>query len=366
MDNPICELTLLESPNRKYANTINLVFFRAYPLYKNFEVYVEGLKKWKEYIKIFPDSQIQIFIDEDVAENERVMKIIREVNARIYLVKCSDFLVTEKYHIGIFPMFWRMFPMFDIYKHPFKAAHSQELEPDKSDIRWFKYMNACGNLKYPDLGFIYRSINFFTDKAVTTVKFENSIFYPKVFGGRVITRHQAPFELLTNFFEKVNRGDKIIQLYEVDKVKKEHGKYAFGIDESFLNTDFLNWYIKQGLVIGIFTTYSPSYPLYFRGDSIRKNHKSKELLDYILQKKQSIYESLKQLDKLFYIEEPKEEYPQYIADCADRFYEIVEKYPEWLGKEHSLLIEKVFKGAIFKECLILTKNKKIVDIIDFK
>lgn len=364
MENSICDIETLYSPNRKYANTINLVFFRAYPLYKNFEIYVEGLKNWKEYIKIYPDSQIQIFIDGDVASNERVMNIIREVNARIYLVKCSDFLITDQYHIGIFPMFWRMFPMFDIYKHPFKVAHTQELEPEKEDIRWFKYMNACGNLKYPDLGFIYRSINFFSD-VVTNQKFEDAVFYPKVFGGRVIARHQAPFQLLTNFFEKVNRGDKIIQLYGEGKLKKEHGNYAFGIDESFLNTDFLDWYVKQNLVIGIFTTYTPAYPLFYRGEAIRKHPKSKEILDYILQKKQSVVDSLKKLDKMFYIDEPKSDYPQYTKDCAKRFYEIVEKYPSWLGKEHSLLIEKAFKGAIFKDCLILTKNKKIVKVIEF-
>lgn len=365
MDNPICDIKVLYSPNRKYANTVNLVFFRAYPLYKNFEIYVEGLKKWKEYMKIYPESQIQIFIDEDVAGNERVMKIIEELNPRVYLVKCSDFLVTDKYHIGIFPMFWRMFPMFDIYKHPFKAAHSQELEPDKDDIRWFKYMNACGNLKYPDLGFIYRSIDFFTNEEISDITFEEGIRYPKVFGGRIITRHQAPFKLLTDFFEKVTRGDKIVQLYEENRVKKEHGKYRFGIDESFLNTDFLKWYVSNGLVIGIFTTYTPSYPMYFRDKYIRKNPKSKEILDYILQKKQNLETSLRQFDKLFYMNEPPKTISDYTKECAERFYQVVEKYPNWLGKEHSFLIEKAFKGAIFKECLILTKNKKIIDVIEF-
>jgi hypothetical protein len=326
---------------------------------------VDGLRKWKEYKKSYPDSQIQVFVDEDIAENEMIMNIIRELDARIFMVRCPEFLVTEKYHIGIFPMFWRMFPMFDIYKHPFKVAHTQELEPDKQDVRWFKYMNACGNLKYPELGLIYRSINFFTEDVVTDIKFETQIYYPKVFGGRVIARHQAPFELLTNFFAKVNRGDKIVQIYEDDKMKKEHGKYAFGIDESFLNTDFLHWYVNQGLAIGIFTTYTPSYPLFYRGNAIRKHPKSKEILDYILQKKQTVSESLKKLDRLFYIEEPKTDYPEYTKECAKRFYEIVEKFPGWLGREHSFLIEKAFKGAIFKECLILTKNKKLVDVIEF-
>lgn len=365
MENSICELTLVENPSRKYANTVNLVFFRAYPLYKNFQIYVEGLKKWKEYKKIYPESQIQVFVDEDIAENEPIMKIIHELGARVYLVKCPEFLITEKYHIGIFPMFWRLFPAFDIFKHPFKAAHSQELEPDKADIRWFKYMNACGNLKYPKIGLVYRSINFFTD-VVTNHKFEDVIPYPKIFGGRVIVREQAPFELLTNFFKKVNRGDKLLQLYEEAKVKKEHGNYAFGIDETFLNTDFLDWYIEHDFVIGIFTTYTPSYPMFYRGEEVRKNPKSKEIMNYILQKKQSLRDSLKQFDGLFYRAEPRETYSEYTQGCAKRFYEIVEKYPTWLGSEYSFLIEKAFKGAIFKECLLLTKNKKIVDVIDFK
>ena len=211
MDNSVCHVELIVNPNRRYANTVNLVFFRAYPLYKNFKVYVEGLKNWKEYKKSYPDSQIQIFVDKSIAEDESIMKTINELDARVYVVSCQDYQVENKYHIGLFPTLWRFFPCFDINKHAFKVAHIQELEPDKNDVVWFKYLNAIGNMKYDNLGLVYRGSDFYTASKLTQ-KFEKDVYYPQIFAGRFLVRHQAPFKLMTDFLDSVKQGDKILKL----------------------------------------------------------------------------------------------------------------------------------------------------------
>ena len=363
MDTGICDIQVLNNPNRKYASTVNLVFFRAYPLYKNFEIYVDGLKRWSEYRKYFPDCQLQIFIDQSIAEDEPIMEIIKKLDARVFFVKCSDYVQADKYHVGIFPMFWRLFPAFDVFNHPFKISHSQELEPEEEDVPWFKYMNSVRDLKYPKLGFVHRTGRLFDFNERVKLKFEEHIKYPQVFGGRVVICSQAPFEVLTNFFDKANRGEITSVMYESSKIKKEHGNYPFGIDELFLNTDYMTWMIDNGYAIGIMTQYKPSYPVYFLRSRILKEPKSKDILDYILQKKQSLKESLTEFDKLFY------KYPankERAEQCSKRFYEVIEKYPNWLGISYTTLIKKAFDGYVSRVCIIMVRNNKIENVIDLK
>jgi hypothetical protein len=364
MDTGICDIQTIINPSRKYAKTVNLVFFRAYPLYKNFQIYVDGLNRWKEYKQYFPDCQLQIFVDQSIADDDSIMKTIHELDARVFFVKCPEYAQAEKYHIGIFPMFWRLFPAFDVFDHPFKVSHSQELEPEEGDISWFPYMDSVGKLKYPNLGFVHRTGRLF-DKADVTggMKFEGIIPYPKVFGGRVIICQQAPFSVLSDFFEKANKGQVSKLMYDSSKVKPEHGKYPFGIDETFLNTDYLEWNIKEGRAIGVMTQFKPSYPVYFLKKRVLSNPKSKEIMDYILQKKQSLKDSLEEFDKLFYKHDKN---PERAKECADRFYEIIDKYPGWLGKEYTLLVQKAFYGFVNRICIIMIRDNKIEDVIDLK
>jgi hypothetical protein len=291
------------------------------------------------------------------------MNIIKELDARVYLVRCPEYVQAEKYHIGIFPMFWRMFPLFDVYKHAFKVSYSAELEPSEDDAAWFKYMNMAGKIKYPNLGFIHRTGRLFDKERDTDIKFEGIIHYPKVVGGRQIVFHRAPYSILTDFFDRVNKGEKIKQMYDSSKIKPEHGKFPFGIDEAFLNTEFLEWYVDNHFAVGIMTHFKPSYPVYFLKKRVLSDSKSREIMNYILQTKQSLKDSLEEFDKLFYKHEKN---PERAKECADRFYEVIDKYPGWLGKEYTLLIQKAFYGFVNRICIIMVRNNKVEHVIDLK
>ena len=149
MDNDICKFTILDSPSRKYANTVNLVFFRAVPLYKNFQKYVDGLKRWKGYMeKYYPESQLQIFIDKTIASDSSIQTILNKMDARIYLFDCPEYKRDETFHIGLFATMVRFYPMFDINTHPLKIAHIQELEPDEESIYRFGDMERVSRMKF--------------------------------------------------------------------------------------------------------------------------------------------------------------------------------------------------------------------------
>jgi hypothetical protein len=362
MENPICDMQTLYSPNRRYANTVNLVFFRAVPLTKNFQKYVDGLKSWKNYIKYYPECQLQVFVDEHVLKEESVRKLLEELSARIILFKCPDFIIQDNYHLGLFATMVRFYPIFDVNTHALKVAHIQELEPDQDFVPIFEDLHKLGSMNH-DASLIYTSSKLYSrDFASEHLKYENSICYPWIIAGRFSVYEKVPFKLFSNYLEDIEKGKKFYNIYEnqVQNKKSEHGKYTFGIDEMFLNHPYIEYLIKEGKTIGLLTRYKISYPVYHLLDNVTKNSKSINILQYILNKKGNLKQLLKDFDTLFYSNYKSER----AVECGKRFYEVLEKYPSWLGKYESSVILKFFKGYLYRNCLVLIKNNTIIDIKD--
>ena len=69
---------------------------------------------------------------------------------------------------------------------------------------------------------------------------------------------------------------------------------------------------------------------------------------------------MKTFDRLFY----KDTFTTYAHECASRFYEVVEKYPEWLGTDNTNLILKLYKGYLKRAICIVVQNHRIIRVID--
>jgi hypothetical protein len=361
MENDICNFTVIESPNRRYANTVNIVFFRAFPLTKNFQKYLDGLKEWKKYIKFYPDSQLQIFIDRSIAEDETIAPILHSLGARIYLFECPEFMRADKFHKGLFGTLVRFFPMFDINTHALNIAHFQELEPDLPFTYLFSDIDKLSKMKSShNLNVIYESHNMFRRRYKEHPYFGHGAYYPWMVAGRfTVIKNKTPISLLTNYLEDVKQGKKFLNRYEgYDAVKPEHENFSYGIDESFLNCVYLPWLIENDYGIGIVQDYHLSHSVFFLKYEIRKDKRSKEFFDYILQKKQSLKESLNEFDRLFYKKNGGQQY-------IDRFFDIIEKYPNWLGRGATYLLKTVFYKRVARKCMIVVRNNNIVDIVDF-
>jgi hypothetical protein len=360
MENSICNFTVIESPNRRYANTVNIVFFRAIPLTKNFKKYLDGLKGWKKYIKFYPDSQLQIFVDKSIAEDKDIAPILHGLGARIYLFECPEFMRIDKFHTGLFGTLVRFFPMFDINTHPMNIAHFQELEPDLTFTYRFSDIDKLSKMKSNhNLSVIYESHNMFEHLHSEQLSFGGGTYYPWMVAGRfTVLKAKAPIKLLNDYLEDVKHGKKFFNRYEgYHVIKPEHENFSFGIDESFLNSVYLPWLIKNDFAIGIFQDYHLSHSIYYLKDDIKKDARSREFFNYILQKRQSLNESLTQFDNLFYKKNGGQHY-------VDRFFEIVEKYPDWLGTGTTYLLKSVFYKRSARKCMIVVRGNEIVDIVD--
>lgn len=367
MENSVCSFDILNNPSQRYANTVNLVFFKAVPLSKNFQKYVEGLKGWKKYIKLFPHSQLQIFVDEHVSEDAELMNIMKTLDARIYKFECPEYLRNSNFHVGLFPTMVRFYPMFDINHKAMRVAHIQELEPDIDSLKRIQQLEKVSRMKLPiDLSMIYSTNKLFLEELIDVMpKFEGVIPYGWILAGRFTAMEKIPFSLFTTYLKDVSSGKKYYNIYESMfgvKTVPEHEQYRFGVDESFLNYVYLPWLIRNNKAIGVIVEYSPASPIYYERRRIVRDGRSRELLNYILQKKQSISDSVKEFDNLFYTNKTNNN-PR-LTDVGNRFYEVVEKYPNWLGVGFTKLIMTVFKGYVYRNCLVIIQGGKIVGMKD--
>jgi hypothetical protein len=363
MENEICNFEIIYNPNRKYASTVNLVFFRAVPLTKNFQKYIDGLANWKKYMKFYPDCQLQVFVDEHVMKDEKIQKLLQELNARIILFKCPEYIIKDNYHIGLFATMLRFYPIFDVNKHALKVAHIQELEPDEEFVPRFEYLDKLGTMNH-GASMVYTSRKIYAKEFVSDkYTFEEGIHFPWIIAGRFSGYDKIPFKVFSDYLEDVKQGKKFYNVYEKWEThqKAEHGKYSFGVDEIFLNEAYLGYLINHGHTVGILIEYNISFPVTHHLDYEVKNHPNSPMfLGYILGKKAPVRELMKDFETLF----EKNAKSERAEQCAKRFYDIVEKYPNWLGKYESSVILKFFKGYLERNCLILIKNGKVIDIKD--
>ena len=360
MENSICTIKTLYTPNRRYANTVNLVFFRAIPLTKNFKEYTEGLRQWKEYIKIFPDSQLQVFIDKAISTDEETMKILHDLDARIYLFECSDFLIKDGFHIGLFGTVLRFFPMFDINTHPMTVAHMCDLEPGETTLYGMSLISKLSGMKGPSM--IYESKFIYSKLYDSQSTLKNGLAYPWLSAGKFCALKRVPFSLMTSYLEDIKKGKKFFNRYEermLSYMKKEHGNFSFGVDELFLNHVYLPWLIKNGaIIVIIIAEVNPKVFIIRLRKLIYQRKESKKHLDYILNKNLSVHRSVDELSVIFnHGVNAKNE------DVALRLIEIMQKYPQWLGRGISLVWPMLYKLAVNSSGAIVVQNGEIIDMI---
>jgi hypothetical protein len=362
MENSVCEFDTLNNPSRKHANTVNLVFFRAVPTTKSFQKYVDGLRSWKKMKHLFPNCQFQVFVDEYVSQSDEILKEIKALDARILLFKCPNYMKDSQFHIGLFPTMVRFYPMFDVNPNPLHIAHIQELEPTPDDAKFILPMIGKLTSKQIyskfDIAVVYHC-HLFEILGSPLPKINGVLEYPYMLAGRVSVTKKVPFELWTSYLEDIESGKQFFNSPYLHSKKPEHGKYSFGVDEIFLNQVYLKHLIEQGYGIGLCVRYRISDLFYYRQSEIKNNPRSKNLLDYILQESQSVSKSLKQIDSLFYTDSVS----QSTAETANRFYEVVEKYPDWLGTELSKILLAGFSDKSYYECIVVVRDNKIQAVL---
>ncbi len=119
--NDICKFTPLFNINKnKKQDIFSASFFKINSgSYKNFNIYVQGMKDLSKYVnKYDPTYKIRLFIDYSIFNDTKIMNMLKKLNnVQLVLYHCENFVRDKIYHRGIFGTIVRYFPIFNFPKN---------------------------------------------------------------------------------------------------------------------------------------------------------------------------------------------------------------------------------------------------------
>lgn len=254
LDNEIC---IFEPVNNKHLldnkiNMISSVFFKREQYYKNFGIYVKGLKRAIKYFDERNDRLSEkfiyvIFIDQNIYEDDEIMQLIKNSKYTVpILFKCVKYMV-GKYHLDLFGTLVRFFPIFDFPNNPAGLVCIVDIDLHEED---YIRLEACMTHKPIGLSGPAQIIDLLLkDDDNHAYIYANSMFY---------------------------NADKFDHNFIIDFIKKAdtfeckgcYGKrdttFGFGIDEIFIN----NYFIPKLEYYNAIIEYEMSYLLYHSKDFI--------------------------------------------------------------------------------------------------
>ena len=291
LKNTICNFTPLFDIN--YENEINIIsasFFKiAGKGYKDFSKYSNGIKYITTYIKNeLPDFRLRLFIDNSIYNDKELMKKLkRDKLIQLVLYDCPNYKRGDT-HRGLFGTLIRFFPMFNFKNNDAKIVlicdiditcnnHIQHLlgtftsiykSPNFNKItedilfldctvliRGETYDNICYDRKYiiPHIQasriYVFNKLNksiilkYINELTLNDVNYKNLIHSTK---SEIIHAFKSPFIYNKN---PVNNVKHLINV-------SADNKYIYGIDEYFLNINYINYIKKKNLSFGVKIEYT--------------------------------------------------------------------------------------------------------------
>jgi hypothetical protein len=317
--------------------------------YKNFNTYVNGLKKWIIKLKDLNSTyKFRIFIDNNIYQDKIIMDVINQNLDLIQpiLFTCSNYMLNG-FHVDVFGALVRYFPLFNFDENDTNNVFVVDI--DLHDEDWQKFVSM---LKYNKSVTVNGHIDdFFKINEVyvfSNLMHFNSIKYDK--------------NLFIDFIKNASN------IKDIGKYEKRLTPFGYGTDEIFIN----NYLMKKINIIHYQIQYNPNWFIYYNLELIKKNVKSYKILRYILgeyyENKFDLDEMIKFIDESFYQIHKRTVINNYLTK---RIYKIL-KYMfrnniDWMKKSDTKFILKVLaKQKIILGCLhfkINLENKKIIDTI---
>lgn len=225
--------------------------------YKNFNIYINGLKILSKFIKNnLPDFSIRLFIDSSIYADKNIMNIIQNLNnIESVLYECPNYKIDDTHHIGLFGSLVRFFPMFD-----FENNDSDVLMI--SDLDWKSYYHIAKNYINLEAYHILKNIKnsnniklFINGRLFHNIK--NKFIYdeyivPYALSWKIINFSKIDKNILLTYILNIKKSKKRLGNYTTNRVKnnKRYENYIFGIDEYFLNHDLKEYLISEKKLFG--------------------------------------------------------------------------------------------------------------------
>ena len=269
--------------------------------YKNFNIYIYGLKKWIKFLNSFDhDYILRLFIDNNVYNDKEIMKLIRSTNKiQPVLFSCKNYK-KEDYHIDLFGTLVRFFPFFNFNNNDSDNVIVVDIDLHEEDKIRCKF-------------FMKNKLNNFTGMAaITPFLYNNDKIY--MFAGLMSNSKKFDKNIIIDFIKNAHN------IKDKGFYNKRDTTFGFGIDKIFINKYLLSTIDKYATII----EYSISYFMYQYKKRIMKSKNSKIILKYILgkyyKKGMSVYDMYKFIDKETYQITKWNESSDYLSK---RFYKII-------------------------------------------
>ena len=357
LHNDICQFKMITQWDikRKY-NVISTCFFKMGLHYKNFDIYVNGIKRLVSIILKQSKYVLLIFVDQHVIDDPILFNILN-ISPKIHIVlfKCHKY-IRDDFHMDVFGALVRLFPLFNFINNDTLNVIVVDIDLNKDDTEYLillmnsnqKYTQIIGNgsceqlLKHKQIPYLF--CNLF---GVFGIKFDKSI--------------------IINFIENA------YTINDKGMYGERNTPFGFGTDEIFLNKYLLK--CTHDHKLGIMMKYDINRFLYIHRDELIQKMPTQTLsfLNYILTGSKKLPSDDLDLEKLF-LEVDKSVYnvdsnDKKKREISGRFYKIInalhKKSKHWFNLRDIQLIHKYFNGII--DCIAVVFFDQInADIIDIK
>lgn len=277
LENDICKFTPLFKID--YNVKINIMSACLFKMensgYKDFSIYLKGLDKLNSQVELTSNvDKLRLFIDKSIYDDKNIYDKIRKLkNIQLVLYHCPNYILKDKYHIGIFGMFARFFPFFDFPNNDANNVILSDIDITNNDLKWtiIPNMNKLKETIGPDFNNIYL---FKTGDIGKSMFVDNKLFYKNKLNNYVYTQFIASLkrinkEVLIDFLTKLNtdddytqhiqhyisakklieeqKTDDIITELNINKYSASHKNFIYGVDEYFINNVLFEYAIDNKL-----------------------------------------------------------------------------------------------------------------------
>jgi len=290
MSTKLCKLTYINKKLKPMKNQviISCSIFKLHDMYRDASTYINGLKMIIKYVNRKSLLFLIVYYDHSI-ENDKDFNILLSMYSdTIQFVKyyCESFIGDNSLHIGVFGTFMRFLPLFDenLKNH---LRFITDIDYNKREIKFYlkyclkKIMKTNNNITLQqEIGYERQYANKFFNKTINGT----------VYAGIYIKNIHAPIQLFENSLKKIrNNNYELVKMINeiIRKTKnnrnikkftktnaKADGSFIYGIDEWFINCEYLPYIFKNEKVINIIYKGDPldRYPInmFYKNSNLSK------------------------------------------------------------------------------------------------
>lgn len=273
LENTICQFTpLFDIDYTKRQNILSVSLFKLVKGYKKFDIYLNGLNLLNRYVDDeLPEYRIRLFVDATIYQDNYIMNRLKRLDkADLVLYHCSDFIVKNNYHDGLFGTLVRFFPMFDFPNNDANIIWIMDADFDKR-----KYVHSFFQSfqKYQQhSGKLLDSYLFFHGRLFHVAAKDTGLNYIKAYAvaPKVFNMKRMDKRILIGYLYEVKYNKKNIIYSDYKKQRQLQGKtnFIFGVDEYFINHTVIKYLEENKLCFAYRYYYQIISLLFFANENL--------------------------------------------------------------------------------------------------